>query len=68
MAMTVRIPAELDAQLQKMADARHTSKHALVVQAVEDSVMRDSKARLVLESVGETSRDYAEAIKRLEDA
>ena len=68
MAMTVRIPAELDAQLQKMADARHTSKHALVVQAVEDSVTRDSRTRLVLESVDETSRDYAEAIKRLEDA
>ena len=68
MAMTVRLPPELDAQLQKIADARHTSKHALVLQAVEEHVRREAKTRRVLESLDETSRDYAEAIKRLEDA
>jgi predicted transcriptional regulator len=66
--MTVRLPPELDAQLQKIADARHISKHALVLQAVEEHVFRDAKTRRVLESIDETSRDYAEAIKRLEDA
>jgi predicted transcriptional regulator len=68
MAMTVRFSPELDKQLQEIADARHTSKHALVLQAVEEYIMRDIKTRRVLESIDETSRDYAEAIKRLEDA
>ena len=68
MAMTVRFSPELDEQLQTIADARHTSKHALVLQAVEEYILRDSKTRRVLESLDETSRDYAEAIQRLEDA
>lgn len=68
MAMTVRLSPELDEQLQKVADARHTSKHALVLQAVEDLVLNDDKARRVLGSLDETSRDYAEMIKRLEDS
>ncbi|MHB1171578.1 MAG: ribbon-helix-helix domain-containing protein [Lacisediminihabitans sp.] len=68
MAMTVRFPLELDEQLQKIADSRHTSKHALVLQAVEEHIMRELKTRRVLESIDETSADYAELIKRLEDA
>ncbi len=68
MAMTVRFTAELDEQLQKIADARHTSKHALVKQAVEEYILRDNKTRQVLESIDETSRDYAETIERLKDA
>ena len=42
MAMTVRLSPELDEQLQKIADARHTSKHALVLQAVEGLVLMQS--------------------------
>ncbi len=68
MAMTVRFSTELDEQLQKIADARHTSKHALVKQAVEEYLMRDNKTRQVLESIDKTSRDYAETIERLKDA
>jgi predicted transcriptional regulator len=68
MAMTLRFPTELDAALQKIADARHTSKHALVLQAVEELVSREEKTRRVLGSLDETSRDYAEMIKRLEDS
>jgi predicted transcriptional regulator len=68
MAMTLRFPTELDAALQKIADARHTSKHSLVLQAVEDYVTREEKTQRVLGSIDETSRDYAEMIKRLEDS
>lgn len=68
MAMTVRFSPELDEQLQKIADARHTSKHAILLSAVEEYIMRDLKTRRVLESIDETSRDYAETIERLEDA
>ena len=68
MAMTVRFTKELDNELQKLADAQHTSKHALVLRAVEEHIVRDTKTRRVLESIDETSKDYAETIQRLEDA
>ena len=68
MAMTVRFSPELDAQLQKVAEARHTSKHALVLQAVEEHLMQEVKTRRVVESLDETTRDYAETIERLKDA
>lgn len=68
MAMTVRFSTELDERLQRLADARHTSKHALVLQAVEDYLSREEKTRRMLESLDETSRDYAGVIRRLEDA
>jgi predicted transcriptional regulator len=68
MAMTVRFSPEMDAALQKLADLRHTSKHSLVLQAVEDMMASEEKTRRVLDSLDETSRDYAEMIKRLEDA
>jgi predicted transcriptional regulator len=68
MAMTLRFPTELDAALQRLADARHTSKHSLVLRAVEELLMNEEKTRRVLGSLDETSRDYAEMIKRLEDS
>jgi predicted transcriptional regulator len=68
MAMTLRFPPELDSAIQKIADAQHTSKHSLVLRAVEEMVSRDDKTRLVLASLDETSRDYADLIERLKDA
>jgi predicted transcriptional regulator len=68
MAMTLRLSTDLDAALQAIADARHTSKHALVLQAVEEIVTREEKTQRVLGSLNETARDYAEMIKRLEDS
>jgi predicted transcriptional regulator len=68
MAMTLRFPKELDDALQQIADSRHTSKHALVLQAVEELVTREEKTRRVLASVDETTRDYAEMLKRLADS
>jgi len=68
MAMTVRFPPELDAQLQRLAEEKRASKHSLVVQAVEEHLARERKTRAVIESLEETSRDYAGLIARLEDA
>lgn len=68
MAMSVRFSPELDAQLQKVAEARHTSKHALVLQAVEEHLMQDLRTKRVIESLDETTRAYAETIERLKDA
>jgi predicted transcriptional regulator len=68
MAMTLRFPTELDAALQKIADARHTSKHSLVLQALEDYVVAQTKADAVMESVERTLARDAELLTRLEDA
>jgi predicted transcriptional regulator len=68
MAMTVRLSPELDAQLQEIADTRHTSKHALVLQAVEVLVKTESKTDRVLASVERTLERDAELLRRLEDA
>ena len=68
MAMTVRFSAELDEQLQKIADARHTSKHALVLQAVEVLVKTETKTDQVMASVERTLVRDAELLARLEDA
>ena len=68
MAMTIRLSTELDEKLQKVADARHTSKHALVLQAVEEFVITESKTDQVMASVERTLVRDAELLERLEDA
>ena len=68
MAMTVRLSAELDGQLQAIADARHTSKHALVQQAVEVLVKTHGKTEMVMDSVERTLDRDAELLQRLADA
>lgn len=66
--MTVRFSPELDEQLQKIADAHHTSKHALVLQAVEVLVKTETKTDQVMASVERILVRDAELITRLEDA
>ena len=68
MAMTLRFPADLDAALQKIADAQHSSKHSLVVRAVEELVTRETKTDQVMASVERTLARDAELLARLEDA
>lgn len=68
MAMTVRLPAELDAKLEEIARARHTSKHAVLIEAAARFAQSESKTDRVLRAVDEISEQYAEAITRLEDA
>jgi len=68
MAMTVRFSPETDARLQQIAEARHTSKHAIVLQAVEDYMNTLTKTEKVLESVERTLVRDAELLTRLEDA
>ena len=68
MAMTVRFSTELDEQLQKIADARHTSKHALMLQAVEVLVKTETKTDQVMASVERTLVRDAELLARLEDS
>jgi predicted transcriptional regulator len=66
--MTLRFPTELDAALQRIADARHTSKSALVLGALEAYVIRETKTDQVMASVERTLARDAELLTRLEDA
>ncbi|MEO6504415.1 MAG: ribbon-helix-helix protein, CopG family [Terrimesophilobacter sp.] len=68
MAMTLRLPSELDAQLQRLADSRHMSKHALVLHAVETLVGANTANDRIMASVERTLDRDAELLSRLEDA
>ncbi len=68
MAMTVRLPEELDKKLEELARARHTSKHAILIEAAERFTSTESKTDRVLRIADEIAERYAETIKRLEDA
>ena len=68
MAMTVRLPEELDAQLEEIARARHTSKHAVLIEAATRFVNTESKTDRVLSIADEISERYADTLTRLEDA
>jgi predicted transcriptional regulator len=68
MAMTLRLPEELDRKLEAIAAARHTSKHALLIEAADRFARTESKTERALAAVDEISDQYADALKRLEDA
>ena len=68
MPMTIRLSPELDAKLQEIADARHTSKHSIVLQAVEGFVSSQSLSDRIMASVDQTLERDAELLRRLEDA
>ncbi|MFT3797777.1 ribbon-helix-helix protein, CopG family [Microbacterium sp.] len=68
MAMTLRLPEDLDAKLEALARARHTSKHAVVIEAANRFVSDEAKTELVLAADAEVALEYADALRRLEDA
>lgn len=67
MAMTVRIPTELDTKLDQLAAARHTSKHAVLLEAAERFVNEEFKTAIVLEAAERVAAQYDDAISRLKD-
>lgn len=68
MAMTVRLPEELDAQLEEIARARHTSKHALIIEATDRFLREEvTTAQAVTIARGVADR-YTDLLKKLEDA
>lgn len=68
MAMTLRLPEELDKQLEAIARARHTSKHAIVVEAAARFAKTESKTERALRLADDVMQQYADTIVRLEDA
>lgn len=68
MAMTVRLPEELDAQLEEIARTRHISKHAVIIEAATRFANSETKTQRVLSIADEVAERYAVALTRLEDA
>lgn len=68
MAMTVRIPAELDARLDAIARARHTSKHAILIEAAERFTSSEEKTERAVSTARGVADRYGELLRRLEDA
>lgn len=68
MAMTVRLPEELDAQLGELAARRHTSKHALLIEAADRFVTDSHRSALVDSAVDFVLDNDKTLLERLEDA
>lgn len=68
MAMTIRIPAELDDALTTIAEAEHTSKHSLILSGIEQLVRERLQAAEVTEGLEFVLRRDGDLLKRLEDA
>lgn len=68
MAMTVRLPEELDARLDEIARSRHTSKHAILIEAATRFANTETKTERVLSIADEVAARYADTLTRLEDA
>ncbi|WP_136041911.1 MULTISPECIES: ribbon-helix-helix protein, CopG family [unclassified Microbacterium] len=68
MAMTVRLPDELDAQLEAIARARHMSKHAVIIEAATRFANDTSRSALVDSAVDFVLDNDKALLERLEDA
>ncbi len=66
--MNLRIPADLDARLDALAEAEHTSKSALLLQGAELVIERSTRRRAVVTSPEFVRSHDAELLTRLEDA
>lgn len=68
MAMNLRIPEELDALLDEVAKAEHTSKNAVVLRGVK-MVLEDHHRNVVREStLSRVLDEDADLMRRLADA
>ena len=68
MAINVRIPEDLDAQLQKVADAENVSKHALLLRGARLVVERSSRRAEIDAGLDFVLSHDEELLRRLEDA
>lgn len=55
-------------KVESIARARHVSKHAVIIDAVDRFTAQESKTARVLTAVDAIGIEYADALKRLEDA
>ncbi len=68
MAMTVRLPEELDVQLSELASRRHTSKHALLIEAADRFLREEVTTEQAVTIARGVADRYADLLKKLEDA
>ena len=68
MAMTLRLPEDINVALEKVSAARHTSKHALIVQAVEEFTKMQLDLLELRSDFERIRQDEAKVLRRLEDA
>lgn len=68
MAMSLRIPEELDAALEKIAEAEHMSKHALIISGLEQVARERIERSLLRADFERLIQEEAEVLQRLEDA
>ncbi|WP_233201799.1 ribbon-helix-helix domain-containing protein [Cryobacterium sp. Y11] len=68
MAINVRIPEDLDRQLEQLATAQHASKHALLLQGATLIVERYSRRDEIESGLQFVLSHDAELLQRLEDA
>ncbi|MCP1428221.1 putative transcriptional regulator [Microbacterium foliorum] len=68
MAMTVRLPEELDARLNALAERRHTSKHALLIEAADRFLREEVTTEQAVTIARDVADRYSELMKKLEDA
>lgn len=68
MAMTLRLPEDLDRKLETLAAEQHISKHALLIQAAEAIVARSGRRGEILGAIDFVRTHDAELLQRLEGA
>ena len=66
--MTVRLPEELDAKLEAIARDRHTSKHAVLIEAATRFANDNARRSQVNAAVDSVLERDSELLERLEDA
>jgi predicted transcriptional regulator len=68
MAITVRIPEELDDALDRVARQEHVSKHALLLQGARMVVERSARRGEIEAGLDHVMSHDAELLQRLADA
>lgn len=65
MAMTLRLPDDLDDQLQQLADAQGLSKQQILVRAARQYVDREARTARTLSTVDRVVKENAGLLDRL---
>ncbi len=66
--MTLRLPEDIDRQLDELAKSSHVSKQALVIQTTEELLRRREAQRKIDRAVDDTFERYGDVVERLADA
>jgi predicted transcriptional regulator len=68
MAMTLRLPEDMDDKFGALAARRHTSKHALLLEAADRFLREEITAEEAVNTALGVADRYADLLKKLEDA